>query len=583
MTYFFKEYLNILLEEKELKTISRFVDPNMEVTEITDREASLPEGGKALLFENTGTDFPIVTNLFSSQKRIALTFEMNNIEEVSKKLVDFHHAVANHQASGRFTRKSFFHELSQFFPRTTNVGSCQEVALFPPDLNRIPFLKNRVFDEAYSLHEVPMVIKNPISGSYALGSARLLWHSRSTFQVCFEPGSLIGHYFNNSPMGRVPVAFFMGGDPLYSLSALIPKSEKMEPFLLEGYIRKKAIVKAPCLSQPIEVPENCDLVIEGYIDKNAQMLVSAACGNNTGFYSIGGEEPLVHVTCITHRKGAHIPIITPCLGLRRTRYFFTQSLSAIVEATIESSIDRQVKKLSFPYFCKQGTVAVAGIHKFYPGQVQKTAHAFWGSSQSALNKLLIIVDDHVDVQNGLEVRECIRKYYNPATDSFFSRGPLSVTDHAAPHRGYGGKICMDATQKRSSSKATDSFTKEPFVLYHKSGKVPVPNPSHSKILIALDDEVDLNDLFLCFWLAVYRTDPIRDIQIKEGVLYVDATIKKPGDKGVTRPWPNICCTSEDAIKKVDNYWERLKIGDFVPSPSLKLQSLLREGNAQIKE
>ena len=69
MTYYFNNYLKTLQKEGELKTISRFVDPNLQVTEVTDREASQPNGGKALLFTNTGTDF-IVTNLFSSEKEL---------------------------------------------------------------------------------------------------------------------------------------------------------------------------------------------------------------------------------------------------------------------------------------------------------------------------------------------------------------------------------------------------------------------------------------------------------------------------------------------------------------------------------
>jgi 4-hydroxy-3-polyprenylbenzoate decarboxylase len=583
MTYYFKDYLKVLSEKGELKTISRFVDPNLEIAEITDREASAPNGGKALLFNNTGTDFPIITNLFTSEKRIALSFEMKSMEEVSTKIVDFYDTLTHNQAISRHSRKSLFNEVSQFFPRTSDVGSCQEVAIFPPDLNRIPFLKNRTFDEAYSLHEVPMVIKNPISAQYAVSSTRLLWHSRSTFQVSFEPSSLAGHSFHNSPMRRVPVAFFLGGDPLYCLSGLIPRSGEMEPFLLGGYIRKKAVVKVPCLSQPIEVPENCDLVIEGYIDKNAQLVPAAACGNNTGFYSVGGEEPLVHVTCITHRKNAHIPVLIPSIGLHTTRGFLTKALSTMVEAGIENSVDRQVKKLCFPHFCKQGTVAIVGINKFYPGQVEKTAHAFWGSDQAALNKLLIVVDSNTDVHNPLKVNDCISKYYNPNTDTFLSQGPLSVTDHAAMQRGFGGKLCLDATCKNNISEATIPVAGKAFEFYHKSQASPSPEQTQARILIAVDDQVNLDDLFLCLWLAVSNTDPLRDIHIRDGILYVDASIKTGSTKEGTRPWPNICCSSMKVIQVVDNYWERLKIGDFIPSPSRVLHPLLRDGNAQISE
>ena len=63
----FEEFLKILHQKDELLTISRFVDPNMEIAELTDRQMAQPHGGKALLFENNGTNFPVVTNIFSSE------------------------------------------------------------------------------------------------------------------------------------------------------------------------------------------------------------------------------------------------------------------------------------------------------------------------------------------------------------------------------------------------------------------------------------------------------------------------------------------------------------------------------------
>ena len=88
---------------------------------------------------------------------------------------------------------------------------------------------------------------------------------------------------------------------------------------------------------------------------------------------------------------------------------------------------------------------------------------------------------------------------------------------------------------------------------------------------------------MCYWVAINQADPIRDVRIENGILYVDACIKKKGDRGVTRPWPNVCCSSTETIRKVDSYWERLKIGGPVRSPSLAIQPLLRPGNAQISE
>jgi 4-hydroxy-3-polyprenylbenzoate decarboxylase len=49
-------FITALEEKNELLRIKTFTDPILEITEITDRVTK--SGGKALLFENTGTEFP---------------------------------------------------------------------------------------------------------------------------------------------------------------------------------------------------------------------------------------------------------------------------------------------------------------------------------------------------------------------------------------------------------------------------------------------------------------------------------------------------------------------------------------------
>src|SRR5690606_3349174 len=105
-----------------------------------------------------------------------------------------------------------------------SAGSCQEIALFPPDLNRIPFLRNRAFDQAHSLHEVPLLIRNPYLDTYTIESTRMLWHSKTTVQLRFEPGSQASLFINESPQARIPIALFFGGDPLYILTGVVPRS-----------------------------------------------------------------------------------------------------------------------------------------------------------------------------------------------------------------------------------------------------------------------------------------------------------------------------------------------------------------------
>ena len=61
-----KGFLRILEERDEIKKISAPVDPQFEVTEITDRVVK--SGGPALYFSNVkGSSIPLVTNLLGSE------------------------------------------------------------------------------------------------------------------------------------------------------------------------------------------------------------------------------------------------------------------------------------------------------------------------------------------------------------------------------------------------------------------------------------------------------------------------------------------------------------------------------------
>jgi 4-hydroxy-3-polyprenylbenzoate decarboxylase len=96
--------------------------------------------------------------------------------------------------------------------------------------------------------------------------------------------------------------------------------------------------------------------------------------------------------------------------------------------------------------------------------------------------------------------------------------------------------------------------------------------SSVKIFILMDDTVDINDLETVCWLACANIDPERDIKLADAPrqqLVVDACMKYPHSYGFQREWPNVVTASEATIRAIDEKWEGLGLGDFVPSPSLK--------------
>src|SRR5678816_4118903 len=79
-----QEFINALESAGELFRIKSFVDPKLEMAEITDRVSKSGNGGKALLFENTGYDFPVLMNAYGSKKRMCLALGVNNLNDTAK-------------------------------------------------------------------------------------------------------------------------------------------------------------------------------------------------------------------------------------------------------------------------------------------------------------------------------------------------------------------------------------------------------------------------------------------------------------------------------------------------------------------
>ena len=79
-----QQFIDALEKAGELLRIKAFVDPKLEMAEITDRMSKQPGGGKALLFENTGYEFPVLMNAYGSERRMCMALGVNQLDDVAK-------------------------------------------------------------------------------------------------------------------------------------------------------------------------------------------------------------------------------------------------------------------------------------------------------------------------------------------------------------------------------------------------------------------------------------------------------------------------------------------------------------------
>src|ERR1700748_759128 len=116
----------------ELLRIKTFVDPKLEIAEITDRVSKSGNGGKALLFENTGYDFPVLMNAYGSEKRMCLALGVDHLDDVAKEIEGLFKLLSAPK-EGILDKLKLLPKLGQFanwMPKVkSGKGECQEVVI----------------------------------------------------------------------------------------------------------------------------------------------------------------------------------------------------------------------------------------------------------------------------------------------------------------------------------------------------------------------------------------------------------------------------------------------------------------------
>jgi 4-hydroxy-3-polyprenylbenzoate decarboxylase len=288
--------------------------------------------------------------------------------------------------------------------------------------------------------------KDPVSGNRNVGMYRVQVYDDKTAGMHWQRHKVGSRHHGeyeaqNKP---IPVAVALGGDPCYAYAATAPLPDGIDEMAFAGFLRKKPVDMVRCKTVDIEVPADCDFVLEGYVAPGERR-IEGPFGDHTGFYTLEEPYPVFHLTAITMRSDAvypativgRPPMEDGWLGKATERLFLP-----LVRLFVPEIIDYNLPV--------EGTfhhVAIVKIRKRFPGHARKVMHALWGLGQMMFSKIIIVVDESVDVQNLGEVLWAVSNNIDPERDTEFVMGPIDVLDHAARVMGYGSKMGIDATRK----------------------------------------------------------------------------------------------------------------------------------------
>ena len=601
--------------EGELCRITTKVDPRFEIAEITDRISKMEGGSKALLFENTGTDYPVLMNMMGSDRRMAMALGVNDLEDISRRIDSLLKGVMSPKDGiwDKLRMLPLLADVAKWFPKkSSSRGECQEVVWQGDDvdLGRLPILTSWPCDGGPFI-TLPMVCtKDPETGIPNMGMYRMqIFDKRTTGMHWHRHKTGARHYDGYKRRGeRMPVSVAIGGDPTYAYAATAPMPDNMDEMLLAGMLRQRPVKMVKCLTNDIWVPADCDFVLEGWVDPTEELAVEGAFGDHTGFYSLTDLYPRFHIEAITSRRDAVYPATIVGVPPQEDAYI-AKATERIFLAPIRLAIQPEVRDLFMPMEGTAHNLALVSIAKRYEGQAAKVAQGLWGAGQMMFNKYMVITPEQTNLRSKEDIFRLLRGL-DPHKHLIWSEGILDVLDHSSPTTGYGSKLAIDLTDIDLTT--TPETLPAPRTA-HPAGGVELFNTElcrelgllilyaerewHEKIdveryltennivgvkYVALFDRgaagfMRLGDLL---WLAAANTDPKRDIRLFGNVVIIDARSKRPGYGDNPRRFPNVVTSVPETIHYVDERWAEYGLGELVESPSRRYRKLWLSDSAE---
>jgi 4-hydroxy-3-polyprenylbenzoate decarboxylase len=443
-----REFVRALEKNRELKRIPFEVDPYLEITEFADR--SVKNGGPALLFERPkGSSIPVLINAFASMRRMEIALQVDSVDDVAARISEYLQMQMPQGLIGKLKMLPKLAEMGSFFPKIVDSGPCKEVIRRDGfSLKELPVLHCWP-DDGGPFITLPMVFsKNPDTGKRNCGMYRMqVYDDRTTgmhWQTHKQGAEHYRRLLKEGKSKRMDVAVAIGADPATMYSAILPLPPDLDEMMISGFLRGKPVEMVRCETCDVEVPANSEIVLEGYVELG-ELRREGPFGDHTGFYSLDDDYPVFHVTCVTHRKDPlyACTIVGPP---PMEDFYMGKAIERIFLPLMRMQLP-EVCDMCMPAEGVFHNLTLVAIRKSYPGHARKVMHAIWGLGQAMFTKVIVVVDEDVDVQNVSEVAWKALNNIDPQRDIEFALGPVDSLDHASRLANFGSKMGIDATRK----------------------------------------------------------------------------------------------------------------------------------------
>jgi len=435
-----RSFLDVLRRENDLLTVEAEVDPYLELAEIHRRV--IERGGPALLFSRVkGSRFPVVTNLFGTQKRIELSFGPRP-EAFVKDLVSLAESLIPPKPSDLWRHRSLAFEFLKLGTKNVNRAPVIESFDQPARLDQLPVITTWQEDGGPFITLPLVYTEHPVTNKHNLGIYRMQVYDAQSAGLHWQIQKGGGfHYHAAEQLGRpLPVTVFLGGPPALLVSAIAPLPENVPELMLASLLSGRKLGVTKTSESPHRLVAEAEFALVGNAPPHERR-PEGPFGDHYGYYSLQHEYPVFQCDAIFHRRDAIYPATV--VGKPKQEDFFIGDYLQSLLSPLFPLVMPGVRDLWSYGETGFHSLAAAVVRERYAREALVSGFRILGEGQLALTKFLILTDAPLDLRDFPTVLEHVLARVSWESDFFiFSNTSMDTLDYTSGKVNQGSKAIL---------------------------------------------------------------------------------------------------------------------------------------------
>ena len=431
-----RAFLDYLRKQNDVTVIEVPVDAHLEAAEIHRRV--IAAGGPALLFTNIrDADFPLVTNLFGTERRARAAFG-ERPHRLIRRLVAAAETLLPPTPAKLWDARDLLRETLRVGTRRARAGPVTEIVGGDVRLDRMPVLTCWP-DDGGPFLTLPLVYsEHPQRGGHNLAIYRMQVYDRRTTGMHWQIGKGGGfHYAAAEERGNaLPVTVFLGGPPALMLAAVAPLPENVPELLLASLIAGERLSRVAGPG-PHPLVASAEFALVGEVPPRERR-TEGPFGDHYGYYSLTHDYPVFRVSHVARRRDAIFPATV--VGKPRQEDFYIGDLLQELLSPLFPLVMPAVEDVWAYGETGYHSLAAAVVRQRYRREAMMSAFRILGEGQLSLTKFLLVTDRRVPLRDFRVTLEHILARTDPRTDLYvFSNLAMDTLDYTGPKVNEGSK------------------------------------------------------------------------------------------------------------------------------------------------